>query len=240
MNDCWPCTSWSIVDFFLRPKLAWYAISRELRPITFGISRITQFKEPVLLPQPPDSTDSEAKTKEVHSMPHAYGEKTTTVDIWGVNSTLNNHEISATIQFFEISSGKKIFEHKKKVSLSSNSSTEIATFDLTKYNPADLVVSVLFINPSGKVLRSSADWPQPLKYVDFSKREVSVRVEGEFVSLKATKPIKAVMLDIEGDDDSGLEWSDNGFDIMPDEGVKVIAKGLRGRKPTVNWYRSDS
>src|SRR5271170_5500741 len=172
-------------------------------------------------------------------MPHAYGETITTVDVWGVNSTLKNHEISATIQFFEISSGKKIFEQDKEVSLSSNSSTEVATFDLTKYNPADLVVSVLFINPSGEVIRSSADWPQPLKYVDFSEREVSVRVEGEVVLPKATKPVKGVMLDIEGDDDLGLEWSDNGFDVMPGEGVNVIAKGLRGRKVTTNWYGSN-
>jgi beta-mannosidase len=160
--------------------------------------------------------------------------------VWGVNSTLKNHEISATIHFFEISSGKKIFEENKKVSLSSNSSTEVATFDVTKYNPADLVVSVLFIDLSGEVLRSSADWPQPLKYIDFSKREVTIRVEGEVVSLKAAKPIKGFMLDIEGDDDSGLEWSDNGFDIMPGEGVKVIAKGLRARKVTANWYGSYS
>jgi beta-mannosidase len=160
--------------------------------------------------------------------------------VWGVNSTLKNHEISATIQFFEISSGKKIFEENKKVSLSSNSSTEVATFDVTKYNPADLVVSVLFIDLSGEVLRSSADWPQPLKYIDFSKREVTIRVEGEVVSLKAAKPIKGFMLDIEGDDDSGLEWSDNGFDIMPGEGVTVIAKGLRARKVTANWYGSYS
>ena len=111
---------------------------------------------------------------------------------------------------------------------------------MTKYNPADLVVSVLFIDLSGEVLRSSADWPQPLKYIDFSKREVTIRVEGEVVSLKAAKPIKGFMLDIEGDDDSGLEWSDNGFDIMPGEGVTVIAKGLRARKVTANWYGSYS
>jgi beta-mannosidase len=220
--------------------LAWYAVSHELRPVNFAISRTTNFKEAVLLPQPPDSTDSETTTKEVHSAPHAYGETITTVDVWGVNSTLKNHEVSATIQFFEISSGKKIFEENRKVSLSSNSSTELATFDVTKYNPADLVVSVLFIDLNGEVLRSSADWPQPLKYIDFSNREVTIRVEGEVVSLKAAKPIKAVMLDIEGDDDSGLEWSDKGFDIMPGEGVKVIAKGLRGRKVTANWYGGDS
>lgn len=28
MNDCWPCTSWSIVDFYKRPKLGFYALKR--------------------------------------------------------------------------------------------------------------------------------------------------------------------------------------------------------------------
>ena len=148
--------------------------------------------------------------------------------MWGVNSTLKNNAISVTIQLFEISSGKKIFEETTKVSLSSNSSMEVATFDVTKYNPADLVVSVLLIDPSGKVLQLSGDWPQPLKYIDFSNQDVTIWVEGEVVLLKPAKLIKRIMLDIEGDDDLGLEWSDNGFDIMPAEGVKVIAKGVKG------------
>ena len=176
----------------------------------------------------------------MHSTPHAYGDTVTTIDVWGVNSTLKNCDLSATIQFFEISSGKKIFEEDRKVSLSSNSSTEVDIFDVTKLNPADLVVSVLFIDPTGESLQSSADWPQPLKYVDFSKQELSVRVDGEVLSLKATEPIKAVMLDVEGDDDSEVEWSDNGFDVMPGDGVTVIAKGLGSRKVTVSWYGSDS
>ncbi|KAJ2991075.1 hypothetical protein NUW54_g8292 [Trametes sanguinea] len=39
LNDCWPVVSWSIVDFFRRPKPAYYTIARELRPITVGIIR---------------------------------------------------------------------------------------------------------------------------------------------------------------------------------------------------------
>lgn len=215
-------------------------MTRELRPVTFAISRTTKFKNAILLPQSPGSTGSETKSTEVHSTPQAYGETVTTVDVWGVNSTLKNCELSAKIQFFEISSGKKIFEEDRETSLLSNSSTEVATFDVTKYNPADLVVSVVFISASGERLRSSADWPQPLKYIDFSNRDLSIQVHGEVIALRTTKPIKAVMLDIEGEDDLDLEWSDNGFDIMPGDGVKVIAKGLAERKVTVNWYDSDS
>lgn len=38
INDCWPCVSWAICDYYLRPKPAFYAIARELRPFTVGVS----------------------------------------------------------------------------------------------------------------------------------------------------------------------------------------------------------
>ncbi|CAH2351302.1 putative beta-mannosidase B [[Candida] railenensis] len=40
LNDCWPGTSWSIVDFNRKPKLAYYSVKRESRKITLGIQRI--------------------------------------------------------------------------------------------------------------------------------------------------------------------------------------------------------
>ncbi len=32
-NDCWPATSWSVVDYFGRKKLAWYSLKRLYEPI---------------------------------------------------------------------------------------------------------------------------------------------------------------------------------------------------------------
>lgn len=28
LNDCWPVTSWSIIDFYGKPKAAWYAVKK--------------------------------------------------------------------------------------------------------------------------------------------------------------------------------------------------------------------
>ncbi|KAI9341681.1 glycoside hydrolase superfamily [Obelidium mucronatum] len=39
LNDCWPCVSWSIVDHHLRPKPSYFAIKRQLAPVTIGIER---------------------------------------------------------------------------------------------------------------------------------------------------------------------------------------------------------
>jgi beta-mannosidase len=41
LNDCWPVTSWAIVDSQLHPKPAYYAIRRELAPFAAGIARLS-------------------------------------------------------------------------------------------------------------------------------------------------------------------------------------------------------
>ena len=37
LNDCWPVTSWAIIDSLGTPKPAYYTIKRELEPITLGL-----------------------------------------------------------------------------------------------------------------------------------------------------------------------------------------------------------
>lgn len=39
LNDCWPVTSWAIVDYARQPKAAYYVIRRELAPLTVGLAR---------------------------------------------------------------------------------------------------------------------------------------------------------------------------------------------------------
>jgi beta-mannosidase len=38
LNDCWPVTSWAIVDSSLHRKPAWYVIKRELAPLVVGLA----------------------------------------------------------------------------------------------------------------------------------------------------------------------------------------------------------
>ena len=39
LNDCWPTISWSICDYYLRPKPAYYAMKRCLAPLAVGVRR---------------------------------------------------------------------------------------------------------------------------------------------------------------------------------------------------------
>jgi beta-mannosidase len=218
------------VDFFLRPKLAWYAIKRELRPINVAISR--------------NAKQAEEATRQSPVMRQHAG--AAVFDVWGANATLVSVAVDLSVECFDITTGKKIWKLENMVrTLPPNQST-VLSLPLNfpaEYDFSNTVISVSFTprmssddpsqgTMSSHTLRSSANWPQPLKYLDLSDRHVAVSVNAEKIILRTEKPIKSVVLDVEGDD-SNLEWSDNGFDIMPGEIVKVTAKGLGGRKVVV-------
>jgi beta-mannosidase len=169
------------------------------------------------------------------------GGKTVLVDVWGVSALLTPIHARWAIDIFSITTGKALFHSDGEITLAANQSTPIISdMDISMLKPEDAVVSATIILSNGKVIRSSADWPQPLKYISFLDRGVVYSVDGEHVKLSADKPTKAVVLDVEDDDDSGLEWSDNGFDIMPGERVNVYGKGLAGSKVAVRWYGEGS
>ena len=186
--------------------MAWYAIARELRPIMIGISR------------------------------HFKGDKPW-YDVWGVNSRLIPVNVKFNVQFYSIASGKKLIDLPMSHMLLPNQASEIWTSaGYYGLESSDTVISVSYELPSGEKFDSSANWPEPLKYIDFSDRKPTFSVEGEEITLRTNKPIKGLILDVEGDDDSGLEWSDNGFDLMPMKSVTVTAKALGERSVTVSWY----
>ena len=166
-----------------------------------------------------------------------------------MNSILQPVDLELKIQSFDITTGEMVDEFVEEVKVMGNGAQKAMSFSLSlrapKIDPENIVVSAVFRevgNTLGKsgdsdvVLRPAGDWPQPLKYLDFKDRGIKFEINGEEVSLSARLPTKSVVLDVEGDDDEGLEWSDNGFDVMPGESVTVIAKGLRGRKVIVSWY----
>lgn len=39
INDCWPVTSWAMVDYWLRPKPSYYVVRRELAPLVVGLAK---------------------------------------------------------------------------------------------------------------------------------------------------------------------------------------------------------
>ena len=78
---------------------------------------------------------------------------------------------------------------------------------------------------NGRTEATDTAWPQPFKYLDFSKRGVNVEYSSckTEVRVSAKLPVKGFVFS----ETQGLELSDNGFDVMPGE-VHVVRIGGPG------------
>jgi len=220
INDCWPVTSWAIVDYFLRPKPAFFTVARELRPFTVGMTR-----------------------KEKKSFENDRTAVSFTIDtvlqIWGTNSTLSDKKVTLEVTSFDLHSDWTD-KWSKEVVLAQNSSTELYSGGLpgqpTRLKesevPKVIIVSARLIDESGAVLGRYSNWPEPFKFINFpSVKEVGLKIavesDGETVSLSTQKPIKGIILDVEGDD---AKWSDQAIDLVPGDPQVIKAVGLKGRE----------
>ncbi len=79
--------------------------------------------------------------------------------------------------------------------------------------------------------------PEPFKYIHFPTRdEVGLEIavspgasaDSSRVTLSTKRPIKGIILDVEGDADA--HWSDQAVDLVPEDPQTVDVKGLAGRK----------
>ena len=172
LNDCWPGTSWSIVDYYHRKKPAYYTIKRALCPMAIGVRR----------------------TYHDWSVDHARPAKTSKYEVWissdarrnsatsnsHSNSKIeNNRLLSATVKlrFISISSGKDIHPpiRKERVAIVPNGTTDVlrGVIDNVKDEPHVLAATLII---DGKMVSRDTDFPQPLKYLDFSDRGVRVEM----------------------------------------------------------------
>ena len=155
INDCWPCTSWAIADYFLRPKPSYFAIKRELRPYTVGMTR----KE-VKTPSPDHPNSVVNFTID------------TSLEIWGTNSTLEPATVTLDVRSFDLSlaTGQTLVHAAptRQVVLAPNSSTELFKGSLVEYGqpirtklsevPRSLIISARVLDAKGNVLARYANW----------------------------------------------------------------------------------
>ncbi|RDB22567.1 Beta-mannosidase B [Hypsizygus marmoreus] len=225
INDCWPVTSWAIVDYFLRPKPAYFTVARELRPFTVGMTR----KEHQTFKDDRSAAQFTIETK---------------LEIWGTNSTLAEKKATLEVSSFELDSDWRD-KCAKDVVLAPNSSTELYAGQLpgqpirTKKSevPKVIIVSARLIDENGNVLARYSNWPEPFKFIHFPSPQdlglkVTVSGDGESVILSANKPVKGIILDADGDD---VKWSDQAIDLVPDDPQTIKAIGLNGREVKVRY-----
>lgn len=134
------------MDYYLRPKPAYFAIARELRPFTVGMTRkeIETFAD-----------DRTAANLVID----------TRLEIWAANSTLEEAKVTLEVTSFELSTEWKDI-WTKDVVLAPNSSTEIWKGDVpgqaqrTKRSeiPRTIIVSARLLDASKNVLARYSNW----------------------------------------------------------------------------------
>lgn len=206
LNDCWPVTSWAICDHYKVPKLSYFAIKRESAPFALGISR-SSFQ-----------INEDQKVSWLKKYSHQ-------VAIWAVNSTLEAHDCDIEIAKFDIESGARIYSerHTKKL-IKSNCSTELLKNISVDQNT---VVRARMLK-NGTELCTAFDWPQPLKYLKFPNRGVTIEVLDGSVTVRVRRPVKGLQLSC-----PGVHFSDNGFDVCP--GASVVVEGNVKPKSNVSF-----
>ncbi|PPR06573.1 hypothetical protein CVT24_001754 [Panaeolus cyanescens] len=219
INDCWPVTSWAIVDYFLRPKPAFFTVARELRPFTVGMTR---------------------KEKQTFANDRSAADFTieTILEIWATNSTLEPKQATLEITAFDLYSGWTE-KSEREVTLAPNASTEIYSGSLPGQPirrkksdvPKVIIVSARLLEGQ-TVLGRYSNWPEPFKFIHFPPvQDLGLKVEvgndGESVTLSTNKPIKGIVLDVEGED---VNWSDQAIDLVPGDPQTIRAVGLKGRE----------
>lgn len=202
LNDCWPGTSWAIVDYFLRKKPGFYAVARALKLIAIGVHR------------------------EHHdwSVCHARPAKASPFSVWVASNEIKETKADIEIRFVSVATGEDIKPKvsKKNVNIEPNGTTAVFSGEIDNVKEEPHVVSVRLLT-EGVCISRDVDWPQPLKYLDFSDRGVKIKSTQGRYYITAQRPTKGLVLE----EIDGVTLSDNCFDIVPNEELIIEASGDR-------------
>ncbi|KAJ9119092.1 hypothetical protein QFC22_003583 [Naganishia vaughanmartiniae] len=240
LNDSWPVSSWAIIDYFLRPKPAYYSIKRELAPVSVGIQRTVE-----------KNRDND-RPRQFYEY-GAFQSTDATVDVWATNDTMDMIRCILEISAYDVETGWSWTSGPgDTLQLAPNSSTELRTAIPVPAPPKNeaadpcapsgsvVIRAKLQLIRDGKVsneeavLASTCDWPQPYKFIDFpalaeqcglSAKIVSGEDDANIVTLSCAKPIKCLTLGL-------AEWQegDTDLDLFPGDAHSVTVKNLAGRR----------
>ncbi|KAJ9215889.1 CAZyme family GH2 [Paecilomyces variotii] len=217
LNDCWPAISWAIVDYFLRPKPAYYAIARALSPVAVGVQR------------------------EHHdwSVSHARPPKTIKYNLWVASSLQTEVVATVELRFISISTGSEICQSRtyRDIHVMPNGTIDIildGIIDCVAYPEAHVLAARLWIGD--RIVSRDIDWPQPYKYLDLTHRGLeikqSVRTDDErIIVISAKKPVKCLVFE----ERDGVSLSDSALDIVPGDYQTVTITGLNAGDEALKW-----
>lgn len=218
LNDCWPTISWAIVDYFLRPKPAYYSVKRVLKSLAVGVQR------------------EHHDWSVVHAQPPTRSEYT----MWIASSLSKVVYGTVELRFISVVTGQDLRAPTvfQNVSIVPNGTTNIikdGIIDHTTQSEAHVLAARLWVD--NKVVARDVDWPQPFKYLDFSDRGLEVKqqvgpVSGQQVlHISSRKPVKCIVFE----ERENVRLSDSALDIFPGDEQIITATGLKEDDPPLSY-----
>lgn len=223
LDDCWPTISWAIVDYFLRPKPAYYAMARILAPFAVAVQR------------------------EHHdwSVSHARPPKTSKFELWVVSSLQEEVEALIELKFISVNTGIEVRNRivHESVRVVPNGTTNVilnGIIDHTEYPEHHVLAARMWID--GRLVARDVDWPQPFKYMDFSDRGIEVRETEQasstnsekrerHLTISVQKPVKCLVFE----ERDGVKVSDSALDIVPGDDQVIKIEGLQPGDKSLKW-----
>ncbi|KAJ3119249.1 hypothetical protein HK098_005663 [Nowakowskiella sp. JEL0407] len=238
INDCWPVTSWATVDFYVRPKPAFFAEKRALARTTVNLCRRRISEKFTAGESPADAKINTTVYTASEATPHK-------CSVW-VSSFDKFKGGKVVVRAFTLAGNLKK-EWIGDIGVIDNASVDVMDVDV----PVDeetvigawLVSkgeSVSVVENVGDAIARAVDFPQPLRYVDFVHPKITAssgsKTAGdgwEILDITASTPVKHMIFDAASGED--LEWDDNAVDLVPGEVLKVKVKGRNGGGVVGQW-----
>jgi len=165
---------------------------------------------------------------------------TSRLEIWGANSTLEPKRAILQVTSFDLERPDWRDQWETNVTLAPNASTELWRGKVpgqpvrTRESqvPKAIVVSARLLDGQDRaVLGRHSNWPEPFKYIHFPDvKDLGLEIvptgDGESVALSTQRPVKGIVLDVEGEE---VRWGDQAIDLVPGDPQIVKAIGLKGR-----------
>ncbi|KAI9824629.1 MAG: hypothetical protein M1832_001719 [Thelocarpon impressellum] len=196
LNDVWPGVSWSVVDHHMRPKLGYYAVKRELAPLTVGMKRRGDKVEVWA-----SNLTNAARTVDVR------------LRVWDVVSGARTHSSTVASAFYLPANQSTEISVVDIPLVSREDDAERRT------------VMAAYLLENDSMLARHVNWSEPLRYVPLQRPpglEAPVLADGEGVALRAEVPVKSVDVTSGGGE---VNWADNGVDLVPGETVVLRVRG---------------
>lgn len=210
LNDCWPCASWSIIDYYGLPKQVYYALKRAAQPVSLSFRALSNKQELYVAHNLKKPINANIK-----------------VYLQNVDGTVNKKLKTKKVSIPSHTSKNILTVLNKNIPKIPNS------YLVAKLTYNNKIITETYFHK----LWSNIDWPQPGLSV---KASSVIKKNGQYhstVTIKTKKYARCVNLAIT--QKSNAYFSDNFFDITPGKTKKIdicSAKPFNPEKIKINHW----